>query len=458
MINTLFLPELREMLADQNTAELAGFCVALHPSRTAMFMEGLKDEEVWQVLEHTDGETTADIFSHFSRDRQLDLITTHRKSQAADLIQFLPSDDRVDLLQGIDDDVRTSLLDLLPVAVRRDIMRLSQYPEGTAGAVMTTEIAMLHEDLSIREALNEIGRESDNNYETIYYLYIVDEDERLQGLVSARQLLSEMKSPETKLAEIMETDLVTVLVMEDQEDVADKVAHLDLLAIPVIDQSRRLAGIITHDDIIDVVREEATEDAHRSAAMEPLAESYLRTSLLALSWKRGIWLTILFFCALLTAFALERYEKITEEIQWLILFIPLIISSGGNSGSQSATLIITALTRGHVKLTDWSLIIRRELIMGLLLGFGLAVLGGLASIFLVPQAQQAENWMSVLIVPITLLLVVISGTLSGSILPLIFERIGWDPAIMSNPFVAGIVDILGIVIYMTVATTIVGMT
>ena len=350
MINTLFIPELREMLTTQNQEELSGFCVALHPSRTAMFMEGLEDDEVWQVLEHTDAENVADIFSYFSRDKQLDLIGTDRKKQAADLIQHLPSDDRVDLLQGIDDDVRTSLLDLLPVDDRRDIMRLSQYPEGTAGAVMTTEIAMLMENLSIREAVDEIGRQSEH-YETIYYLYIVDEEERLQGLVSARQLLLRMKAPETKLADIMETDLVTALVMEDQEDVAEKVARLDLLAIPVIDSSRRLAGIITHDDIIDVFREEATEDAHRSAAMEPLAESYLRTSLLTLSWKRGLWLAILFFCALLTAFALERYERITEEIKWLILFIPLIISSGGNSGSQSATLIITALSRDHIKLT-----------------------------------------------------------------------------------------------------------
>jgi len=455
MINSLFLPELREMLTDQNLEELSGFCVALHPSRTAMFMEGLEDDEVWQVLKHTDAENVADIFSFFSRDRQLDLIATDRKEQAAEVVRNLPSDDRVDLLQGIDDEIRTSLLDLLPVEDRRDILRLSQYPEGTAGAVMTTEIAMLLENLSVREAVDEIGRQSED-YETIYYLYIVDEEERLQGLVSARQLLLRLKAPETKLADIMETDLVTCLVMEDQEEVAEKVARLDLLAIPVIDSSRCLAGIITHDDIIDVFREEATEDAHRSAAMEPLAESYLRTSLLTLSWKRGIWLTILFFCALLTAFALERYERITEEIKWLILFIPLIISSGGNSGSQSATLIITALSRDHIKLTDWSTVIRRELVMGILLGFGLALMGLLSSWFLVPADQQAENWMSILVVPITIVLVVISGTLSGSVLPLIFERIGWDPAIMSNPFVAGIVDILGIVIYMTVAATLVG--
>ncbi|MDB4766979.1 magnesium transporter, partial [bacterium] len=179
MINTLFIPELREMLSDQNLEELSGFCVALHPSRTAMFMEGLEDDEVWQVLKHTDSENTADIFSFFNRDRQLDLIGTDRKQQAADLILHLPSDDRVDLLQGVDDALRASLLDLLPVDHRRDILRLSQYPEGTAGAVMTTEMAMLLEDLTVREAIDEIGRQSEN-YETIYYLYIVDDEERLQ--------------------------------------------------------------------------------------------------------------------------------------------------------------------------------------------------------------------------------------------------------------------------------------
>ena len=169
-------------------------------------------------------------------------------------------------------------LDLLPVEERRDFQRLSQYPEGTAGAVMTTEVAKLAESLTIREALNEVARQSED-YETIYYLYVVDAEDHLRGLVSARQLLTGMKSPETTLAEIMDTDLVTADVLEDQEDVANKVARMDLLAIPVVDNQHKMLGIITHDDVIDVVREEATEDAHRIGAVDPLDESYLRTSL-----------------------------------------------------------------------------------------------------------------------------------------------------------------------------------
>ena len=455
MINTLFLPELREMLADDNVAELSDFCVAMHPSRTAAFMEGLSDDEIWQVLKNSTPENVADIFSYFDQDRKPSLLDTDRVQQAAELVAHLPSDDRVDLLQELDESLRQGIMDLLPVDERRDIQRLSQYPEGTAGAVMTTEMAKVSKDLTIREAIDEIARQSED-YETIYYLYIVDVEKRLRGLVSARQLLTGMKRPDTLISEIMETDLVTALVMEDQEEVADKVAHMDVLAIPVIDESQQLLGIITHDDIIDVLQEEATEDAHRAGAVEPLDESYLRTSVLTLSWKRGIWMTILFFCALLTAIALEQYEDRLKVLYWLVPFIPLIISSGGNSGSQSATLIITALSRGHIELSDWLKVIMRELIMGLLLGIGLAVLGLLTSVFFIPD-DPAIGRLAIFVVPITLILVVLTGTLTGSILPLVFERLGLDPAMMSNPFVAGIVDILGIVIYMTVAAVLVGL-
>ena len=443
------------MLTEGNTVELENFCTALHPSRTASFIEGLSDDEIWQVLAYTPGENVADIFSYFDEDRKHALLQTQRHQQAADLVVHLPPDDRVDLLQGLDDDLRQALLELLPVQERRNIQRLSQYPEGTAGAVMTTEMAKFSENLTIRQALDEIGRQSEE-YETIYYLYVVDAEDRLRGLVSARQLLAGMKSPETPLSAIMETDLITALVMEDQEEVADKVAHMDVLAIPVIDQGHRLVGIITHDDIIDVFQEEATEDAHRSGAVEPLDESYLRTSVVTLSWKRGIWLTILFFCALLTAIALEQYEARLKVLYWLVPFIPLIISSGGNSGSQSATLIITALSRGHIQLSDWVKVITRELVMGLLLGVGLAAMGLVASVFFIPDDPEIGRF-AVFVVPVTLILVVLTGTLTGAVLPLVFEKIGLDPAMMSNPFVAGIVDILGIVIYMTVAILLVGM-
>ncbi len=449
-MNTLFLPELREMLAQKNTAELAEFCTALHPARTAEFMEGLTVDEAWRVLQFAEPPVRVEIFSYFDVDHKLESLATQDKAEVAALVAEMAPDDRVDLLTDLEPDQLQELLDRLPVDERRDYLRLSQFEEGTAGAVMTTEVAKLSESLTVRKALEELGRVADE-VETIYYLYVVDDDDHLRGIVSARQLLSSFKNLDTRLGDIMDRSVVTVGPLDDQEDVADKVARLDLLAIPVVDPQNRMLGIITHDDVIDVVRDEATEDAHRSAAVDPLEETYLRTPILTLSWKRGMWLGILFFFALLTALALDKYEAPFKKWVWLVPFIPLVISSGGNSGSQSATLIITALSRGHISLNDWLRIVSRELAMGLVLGGGLAVMGFVTALFFIPEDGEGLTRWATLVVPVTLLLVVVSGTMTGAVLPLLFEKLGWDPAMMSNPFVAGIVDILGILIYVNVA-------
>lgn len=444
MLNTLYLPELRSMIQEGNHEELAEFCTALHPARTAEFMEGLSANEIWQVLQNTDHTTQALIIAFFDHDKQVELISSQDRAEVAAVLAEIPSDDRVDILAGVDPETTNDLLSRLPAEDRRDILRLSQFPEGTAGAMMTTDVVKLAENLTVKDALDELANQTEQ-FETIYYLYIVDKDGHLRGVVSARQLLGAVRKPDTKLNELTESDLVTVGAMDDQEVVADQVAKLDLMAIPVVDDEYRMMGIITYDDVIDVLHEEAVEDAHLSAAVAPLDESYLKTSLITLSWKRGIWLSILFLFALFTAIAIRHYDAGLKMWAWLIPFIPLVISSGGNSGSQSATLIITALSRGHIALSDWVRVVLRELAMGIVLGSFLAAMGLAVAFFVAPSAKDA------LVVPITLLLVTICGTLTGSILPLVFARLGLDPAIMSNPFVAGIIDILGIVIYLNVA-------
>lgn len=447
MINTLYLPEIREMLEEQNHQDLKEFCLALHPARIAEYMEGLTPDEAWVVLAHADPATRVQIFAYFDPDKQTEILETQDRGEVARLVGELASDDRVDLLARLSDPVREELLGRLPAEERRDIMRLSQYPEGTAGAMMTTEFAKLAETLTVKQAFEEMGRQAEN-LETIYYIYIVDHDNHLRGLVSVRQLVGAMRHSESKLSDLMETDLVAVRTMDDQEEVANTVARLDVLAIPVVDDEYHMVGIITHDDIIDVVHEEAVKDAHQAAGVAPLDDSYLKTSLLTLTWKRGIWLSILFFCGLLTVAALSYYTEKLEKYAWLIPFIPLVISAGGNSGNQSATLIITALSRGHITVRDWRRVVLREFAMGILLGISLSLIAWGVAFFTAPGFQAA------LVIPLTLTLVVICGTLTGSILPLIFERLGLDPAIMSNPFVAGIVDILGILLYMGVAFTI----
>ena len=446
-LNNLYLPELREMLANHDVEGLREFCAALHPARTVEFMLGLDSEEMWQVLAAADPSVGAELFSFLPLEKQIEIALTTDRGAFGALLSELPSDDRVDLLKELDDAVVDQLLPLLPLEERRDIQRLYEYPEGTAGSVMTTEFASVPESYTVREAFETLSRQTED-LETVYYVYVVDDGNQLRGLVSARQLVSYYGRPETPIKELMQRELVTVEVDDDQEVLAQKVADYDLVAIPVVDDQRRLLGIVTHDDVIDVVLEEAVEDAHQIGAIDPLEERYLDTHLWTLTWKRGLWLTFLFLGALLTAFALQHYDRDTEKWVWLGLFVPMVISSGGNSGSQSATLVIAALKVGHLALSDWWQVIRRELAQGVLLGAFLGLIGFVPACFMTAGPHEA------VVVPITVLLVVICGTLVGSILPLLFQRLGFDPAIMSTPFVAGIIDLVGIVIYMNVAIVI----
>ena len=443
-MNTLYLPELRELLAEGDEAELREFCTAMHPARTAEFMQGLRAKEAWAVLQYAELPIRVQIFGFFDKEKQLRIIETGDRDEIAGFIAELPSDDRADILKEVEPDVVAQLLPLLPAEDRRDILRLQAYPEDTAGAVMTTECARLSEDLTVREAMEDISRQAEE-LETIYYLYVVDREDHLRGLVSARQLVSAMGKPDVCIGEIMERDLVTVNVADDQEEVAQKVARFDLMAIPVVDDEYRLLGIITHDDVIDVVMEEAAEDAYRIAAVEPLERGYLETRLPEITWKRGVWLTILFFGALLTAVALHKYQAQLDRWEWLVVFIPLVISTGGNTGNQSATLIITAMSTGNIALSDWWRVARRELAIGLLLGGFLGTIGYVCALFAAPSATAA------VVLPLTILLVVVCGVFAGSLLPMLFRRLGLDPAMMSNAFVAGLVDVLGIIIYMQVA-------
>ncbi len=451
MINTLYLPELREMLQAGDVTGLKIFCETLHPSQTAPFMEGLSAAEQWQVLATTHLDQRTEIFSYLNWQRQIEIIATQDRSEVAAVIANLPADDRVDLLSEVPAEVVEQLLEILPAADRRDIMRLSQYPEGTAGAMMTTDVIRINQESSIRDALHQLADEA-NDLEMVYYLYIVDEEGFLRGIVSAREILSAMKHPNRSLKEIMNTDVIAARVHDDQEKVAELVAHLDLLAVPIVDENGRFLGIVTHDDVIDVVLEEATADAQQMSAIQPLEAPYMRTGLLELSWKRGIWLVILFFCSLTTAFTLEHLQEELLKWQWMVAFIPLVISTGGNSGSQSATLIITAIARGDVSLKDWSTVVWREIRMGLMLGGSLFLIG-LITMFLFPKVSEL-GMVAMLVVPVTINLIVVAGTLTGAMLPLVFNRIGWDPAIMSNPLVAGIMDVMGIVIYVKVASVI----
>ena len=445
MINTLYLPELREMLAEGDRAGLCEFCEALHAARTAEFMEGLTAAEIWEVLQTTDAQTRVEIFRYLAEDLQEEILELGDPHSLSKLIADMPPDDRVDLLKRVDPRFVESMLPLMPAVERRDILRLTAYPEGTAGSVMTTEVARLSESLTVREALQELAQQT-SDLETIYYVYLVDDENHLRGTVSARQLVTHLGKPETLLADLMERDLVTVLTTDDQEAVAEKVANYNFIAIPVVDHELHLVGIITHDDIIDVLQEEATEDAYRAGGVEPLERSYMSTPWFQLARHRAGWLAILFVAALGTTFSLKHYNQTIQQVAWLVWFLPLVISSGGNTGGQSATLIIRALTTKEITTADWWQILKRELYSGLLLGIFLGILGfAIGCLFLRLQPTHA------MVIPMALVLVIVCSTQLGAMLPLLFQKAGLDPALMSNPFVSGISDITGIFIYISVA-------
>jgi len=447
MINTLYLPELREMLASEDRAGLRQFCTALHAARVAEFMEGLTPIEVWEVIQASDRATCAEVFGFLPEEVQIEILETGDEGALSQLIADMPADDRVDLLNEVNPAIVKQVLPLVPTEERRDILRLQAFPEGTAGAVMTTEVAKLPASLTVGAALEELGRQA-KDLETIYYIYIVDQDNHLRGTVSARQLVTRLGKPETPLSEFMERNLVTVEVTDDQEVVAAKVADYNFLAIPVVDAEQRLAGIITYDDVIDVLREEAEEDAYLAAAVAPLEDGYLQTSLYVLAWKRGFWLFTLFIAALLTAFALKSYKEVIDTVPWLVFFIPLIMSSGGISGGQSATLVIRALSNKDIGLSDTRRVLFRELLIGLVLGGTLSLVGYVVGWLMLVGPTPVE----LLTIPITLLIVVLFGSLCGAGLPLLFRRLGVDEALMSTPFVTVLIDIAGILIYMSVAT------
>lgn len=437
------------MLATNNVEEMREFCTALHPASVADFLIGLTPSEIWSILRNIDPKIGADIFSYFEEDLQVQIIESAPRDQIAEFIEYLPSDDRVDILDEVEEDVVDELMPLLDPEDRRDIRQLSSYPEGTCGAEMSTDFLALRDDMTFSQALDAISKQSPV-LETVYYLYVLNSVDRLVGLLSAKELLRHIGTPGALIRDYMKTDLITIDAEADREDAAKLVAKYDFIAVPVVDHDGRMLGIITHDDVLDTIIEEMAENAHLSAAVAPLADPYLATDLWTLARKRFTWLAILLFGAVSTALILNGFDSVSKKIVWLVAFLPMIVSTGGNTGGQSATLVITALATGEISLHDWWRIVHREVLMGILLGLAMGVCGLINALLIMGRSDEVP-FTHLMVVPAAVFFVVFSSNLTGALLPLIFQRIGWDPALMSNPFVAGISDTLGTLIYMLLA-------
>lgn len=366
-------------------------------------------------------------------------------------MRLLAPDDAADVLQALGPLIREEFLSLLDDGNRREVNALLAYAEDEAGGLMSPRFARVRPELRVDEAIRYLQRQARAHLETIYYAYVLDAEQRLLGVCSFRELFA--NAPEVTVRDIMHQEPVTVRAEMDQEAVARVFQQYGFLALPVVDQENRMQGIVTIDDIVDVVQEEATEDAQKFGGMQALDAPYLQTSFLEMLRKRGGWLALLFVGEMLTASAMARFEHEIARAVVLAMFIPLIISSGGNSGSQASTLIIRAMALGEVRLRDWWRIIRREFAAGLCLGVILAGVG-VARILLweaLFHTYGEHNALLAITVGISLIGVVTIGTLCGSMLPFLLRRFGFDPASASAPFVATLVDLSGLVIYFSVA-------
>ncbi|HEY2409008.1 MAG TPA: magnesium transporter [Polyangiaceae bacterium] len=367
-------------------------------------------------------------------------------------MRLLPPDDAADLLQSAPAPEREGLSALLDEPTRKEVSALLAYAEDEAGGLMNPRYARVRPDMTVDEAISYLHKQARERVETLYYAYAADEQQRLLGVVSFRQLF--VAKSDKKVRDIMVTNVVTVSAELDQEEVSRIFAQNDLMAIPVVDPDGRMKGIVTADDIVDVVQEEATEDIQKFGGMEALEEPYLQIAFVRMAKKRGGWLAALFLGEMLTASAMAYFEDEIARAVVLALFVPLIISSGGNSGSQASTLVIRAMALGEVRIRDWWRVVRRELAVGLALGAMLGVIGffrivawqAVSPIYGPHYLRVAET------VFFSLIGVVTFGTLAGSVLPFILRKLGFDPASASAPFVATLVDVTGLVIYFTVGS------
>lgn len=406
-------------------------------------------EQVFMMLGRIDQE---ELFINLSSDYQAEIFELIPHAERRSWIRLLAPDDIADLIQNLFDETQAEALRYLDYATLVEVKALLAYAEDEAGGLMNSRFARLRPEMTVEEAIRYLRAQSKSHIETIYYAYVLDRTQVLLGVISLRELF--LAKAQTTVQENMNTDLVTILQDEDQESISKTFSNHNLLAIPVVDEHNVMKGIITVDDVVEVIEEEATEDIQKIGGMEALGEPYLDISLPSMIKKRAGWLMALFIGEMFTATAMSHYEHDIAKAVVLALFIPLVISSGGNSGSQATTLIIRAMALGEVRLRDWWRVLNRELISGVCLGLILGSIG-LMRILLWPgkETLYGEHYVLVAVtVACSLVGIVLWGTLAGSMLPFLLRRLGLDPATSSAPFVATLVDVTGLVIYFTVAS------
>lgn len=446
--NPLLIPDLREIIRDGQAASLVEFFADYRPSRVAEMMEDFEPEEQSAILEQIDPRVRGEVFSYMNLDTQVHLAETLPTEMIASVLQWMPHDDRAKLAYQLEEEKVDLILRELAQAERDDIRRLLAYEPGTSGAVMTTDYAALPPQISVREAIARLRQEAPDK-ETIDYAYIIDAHRMPLGFVSLKQLI--LARPSARLEDIMNRDVILGRVEEDVHEVARKIEKYDLYALPIVDDRDHMVGIVTHDDAMDILRQEQGESILAFGGVgaqnaEHGDSDYWRTGIGASVRRRLTWLLPLFLSGTLTGWVLESFEWVDNLIPSLAVFVPLLIGTGGNAGSQAVGTIIRALALGEVQFSDVLRVLMREWLTGVFLGLLLGILG-----FFYAWIGLGMSPRFAIVISLTILGICVWANIVGSMVPLIATRLGIDPAVVSAPLISTLVDVTGLVIYYCIA-------
>ena len=443
---TLLGPDLKQVLKE-DPEQVRELLDEIHPEDLADLIGDLDADDAAELLARMPAEDAAPIFERLDEEEQGEIVEVMPPESVAHIASEMAPDDRADLFSLLPESVGDVILEKLeevdPKAAE-DVREIEKWPETSAGHLMTTAYVAVSPEVSVSAAVDAVRGHAENHHENVYNVYALDPKKRLMGIASLRDLL--LSSPLQPLNEILRTNVISVPPLEDQEEVARKMAKYDLNVMPVVDEKGTILGVITIDDIVDVLTQEQTEDVQKLGGVEPLDVPYFRTSFVSFIKKRGVWLFVLFFGEFFTQMALRHYDPVFEAIKGAVYYIPLLISAGGNSGSQSSTLIIRGLAVGEIKMKEWPRVLVREIAMGAVLGIGLALVG-IVRVLMTPEGDIKFA----LTVGVTLVGIVMTGCTAGSMLPIILKRLGLDPATSSTPFIASLVDVLGVIIFVYAA-------
>lgn len=408
----------------------------------ASLLSDLDDKELALAFRLIPKDKAAEVFANMNHSMQTYLVEMFSEKELKELLDDLYMDDTVDLLEELPANLVNRILNTVDQADRTLINQLLNYPDDSAGTLMTTEYVDIRETMTVAQAMAHI-KETGIHKETIYTCYVTDQ-RRLLGIVSAKDLMT--TADDVLIRDLMQTEIISVSTHTDKEEVAQLFTKYNFLALPVLDQDEQLVGIVTFDDAMDVMVDEATEDITKMAAMSPSEKSYFETSVLAHAKHRIAWLLILMFSATITGTIITRYENAFAAIPLLVSFIPMLMDTGGNCGSQSSTLIIRGIALGEIQFSDLFRVMFKEFRVSLIVGVALALANGIRILIMYKNAGLA------LVIGLSLVATIVISKLIGCVLPLIAKKLHMDPAIMASPLITTLVDTCSILIYFNIAT------